>query len=216
LRENGIDPTPLRGMSWGTFIKAHLGAVVGMDFLTVEVVTLLGLVRYHVLFVIDIKSRTVEIAGLGRDPCGRWMEQMARNLVDVVDGFLVGKRYLLVDRDPLYTEPFPRILEGSGVKVVRLPARSPNLNAFAERFVLSIKSEGLERMVPLDEGHLRRAILEYMAHYHGERNHQGLGNALIDGAGADSVGSGPIVRRDRIGGLLHFHHRRAGASGRAE
>jgi transposase InsO family protein len=184
-----------------------------MDFLTVEVVTLLGLVRYHVLFVIDIESRRVEIAGIGRDPCGRWMEQMARNLVDAVDGFLVGKRYLLMDRDPLYTGPFRRIVEGSGV---RLPARSPNLNAFAERFVLSIKSECLERMVPLGEGHLRRAILEYMAHYHGERNHQGLGNALINGAGDDSVEGGPVVRRDRIGGLLHFYHRRAGASGRAE
>ena len=204
LRENGIDPTPLRGMSWGTFINAHLGAIVGMDFLTVEVVTLLGLVRYHVLFVIDIKSRTVEIAGIGRDPCGRWLEQMARNLVDAVDGFLVGKRYLLMDRDPLYTGAFRRIFEGSGVKIMRLSARSPNLNAFAERFVLSIKSECLERMVPLGERHLRQTILEYMALYHGERNHQGLGNALINGAGAASVGGGPVIRRDRIGGLLHF------------
>jgi len=216
LRENGIDPAPMRGMSWGTFIRAHLGAIVGMDLFTVEVVTLLGLVRYHVLFVIDIKSRTVEIAGIGRDPCGRWMEQMARNLVDAVDGFLVGKRYLLVDRDPLYTGPFRGIVEGGGVKIVRLPARSPNLNAFAERFVLSIKSECLDRMVPLGEEHLRRAILEYVAHYHGERNHQGLGNALINGAGDDSAGTGPVVRRDRIGGLLHFYHRRPGASGRAE
>jgi hypothetical protein len=144
------------------------------------------------------------------------MEQMARNLVDAVDGFLVGKRYLLMDRDPLYTGPFWRIVEGSGVKIVRLPARSPNLNAFAERLVLSIKSECLERMVPLGERHLRRAILEYMAHYHGERNHQGLGNALINGAGADSAGVGPVFCRDRIGGLLHFYHRRAGASGLAE
>ena len=102
------------------------------------------------------------------------------------------------------------------MKIVRLPARCPNLNAFAERFVLSIKSECLERMVPLGERHLRRAILEYMAHYHGERNRQGLGNALINGAGADSVGVGPMVRRDRIGGLLHFYHRRAGAPGLAE
>jgi hypothetical protein len=83
-------------MSWGTFIKAHLGAIAGMDFFTVEVVTLLGLIRYHVLFVIDIGSRTVEIAGIGRDPGGRWMEQMARNLVDVEDGFLRGKRYVRI------------------------------------------------------------------------------------------------------------------------
>jgi putative transposase len=90
----------------------------------------LGLVRYHVLFVIDSKSRTVEIVGLGRDPCGLWMEQMARNLVDAVDGFLVGKRYLLMDRDPLYAGPFRAIVEEGGVKIVRLPARSTS----AERY----------------------------------------------------------------------------------
>jgi putative transposase len=148
LRENGIDPAPSRGMSWGTFIRAHLGAIAGMDFFTVEAMTLLGLIRYHVLFVIDIASRTVEVAGIGRDPGGRWMEQMARNLVDAEDGFLLGKRYLLIDRDPLYTAAFRGILKGSGVKAVRLPPMSPNLNAFAERFVLSIKSECLERIVP--------------------------------------------------------------------
>jgi putative transposase len=208
LRENGIDPAPQRGMSWGTFIKTHLGAIVGMDFFTVEVVTLLGLVRYHVLFVIDIKSRTVEIAGICRDPCGRWMEQMARNLVDAVDGFLVGKRYVLVDRDPLYTEGFRRILGQGGVRAVKLPARSPNLNAFAERFVLSIKTECLDRLVPLGEAHLRRAILEYAEHYHEERNHQGLDNELIALANATN-GVGKVDRRERLGGLLSFYYRKA-------
>jgi putative transposase len=112
LQENGIDPAPERGqrMSWATFIKAHLGAIVGMDFFTVEVVTWLGLIRYHVLFAIDIASRKVEIVGMAVNPGGPWMEQMARNLVDAVDGFLVGKRYVLIDRDPLYTEAFRRIL----------------------------------------------------------------------------------------------------------
>jgi hypothetical protein len=110
------------------------------------------------------------------------MEQMARNLVDAIDGFLLGKRYLLLDRDPLYTQAFRRILDQAGVKTVRLPAHSPNLNAFAERFVLSIKSECLERLVPLGESHLRLAIAEYMRHYHLERNHQGLANALIYGS----------------------------------
>jgi len=123
---------------------------------------------------------------------------------------LVGKRYILIDRDPPYTEAFCRILGQGGVKVVRLPARSSNLNAFAERFVPSIKSECLERMVPLGEEYLRRALLEYMAHYHGERNHQGLGNALINGAEDGSLRAGPLVRRDRIDGPLHFYHRRAG------
>src|SRR5664279_3206541 len=130
LQEHGIDPAPERGkrMSWATFIKAHLGVLVGMDFFTVEAVTWLGLIRDHVLFAIDIASRKVEIVAMAANPGGPWMEQMARNLVDAVDGFLVGKRYVLIDRDPLYTEAFRRILGPGGVKVVRLPARSPNLN----------------------------------------------------------------------------------------
>jgi transposase InsO family protein len=211
LQEAGIDPAPVRGkrMSWATFIKAHLGVIAGMDFFSVEVLTLQGLVRYHVPFVIDIASRTVEIAGIGRDPGGPWMAQMARNLVDADDGFLRGKRYVLIDRDPLYTAAFREILKGSGVKSVRLPAKSPNLNAFAERFVLSIKSECLERIVPLGEGHLRRAISEYMVHYHHERNHQGLGNALIDGNLEDVASTGRIARRERLGGLLSFYCREA-------
>jgi putative transposase len=165
LQEHGIDPAPERGRrtSWATFIKARLGVIVGMDFFFVEVVTWLGLIRYHVLFAIDVASRKVAILGIAANPGSSWMEQMARNPVDAVDGFLVGKRYVLVDRDPLYTEGFRRILGQGGVKAVRLPARSPNLNVFAERFVLSIKSECLERMVPLGEGYLRWAISEYVS-----------------------------------------------------
>jgi transposase InsO family protein len=166
LSEHGIEPAPARKRqySWATFIKAHLGVIAGMDFLTVEVVSGMGPVRYHVLFVIDIGSRMVEVVGLARDPAGEWMKQMARNLLDADDGFLRGKRYLILDRDPLYTREFRQMLRGAGVKPLLLPARSPNLNAYAERFVLSIKSECLDRIVPLGEGHLRRAIGEYLAH----------------------------------------------------
>jgi putative transposase len=119
-----------------------------------------------------------------------------------------GKQYVLIDRDPLYTECFRRILGWGGVKAVRLPARSPNLNAFAERFVLSIKTECLDRLVPLGEAHLRRAILEYTKHYHEERNHQGLDNELIVPAKAAS-GVGKVDRRERLGGLLSFYYRKA-------
>jgi transposase InsO family protein len=119
-----------------------------------------------------------------------------------------GKRYVLIDRDPLYTEAFRRILGQGGVKVVRLPARSPNLNAFAERFVLSIKTECLDRLVPLGEAHLRRAILDYTNHYHEERNHQGLDNELIVPVEAAN-GVGKVNRRERLGGLLSFCYREA-------
>src|SRR5664279_742383 len=137
------------------------------------------------------------------------MEQVARNLVDALDGFLLGKRYLLLDRDPLYTQAFRQILDQAGVKTVRLPAHSPNLNAYAERFVLSIRSECLDRIVPLGEGHLRRAIGEYLAHYHGERNHQGLDNVLLKGAPAPANENGRVHRRERLGGLLNYYHRNA-------
>jgi putative transposase len=145
--------------------------------------------------------------GLARDPAGEWMKQMARNLLDADDGFLRGKRYLILDRDPLYTKEFQQMLRGAGVKPLLLPARSPNLNAHAELFVLSIKSECLDRIVPLGEGHLRRAISEYLAHYHVERSHQGLDNALLIGAPAPANENGRVYRCERLGGLLNYYHR---------
>jgi len=211
LREHGIEPAPerKRQYSWATFIKAHLGVIAGMDFFTVEVVTALGLVRYHVLFVIDIGSRMVEVVGVARNPGGEWMKQMARNLLDADDGFLRGKRHLILDRDPLYTKEFRQMLRGAGVKPLLLPAQSPNLNAYAERFVLSIKSECFDRIVPLGEGRLGRAIGEYVEHYHGERNHQGLDNRLIIPDESHAGNRGPIRRRERLGSMLNYYYRAA-------
>ncbi len=148
LHENGIDPAPLRKMPWNTFLRAHWGAIAATDF-SVEVLTRAGLVRYFVLFVIDLQTRRVEIAGIAQQPNGEWMKQIARNLTDADDGFLNGARYLIHDRDPLFTEAFREILGSSGVRTVKLPARSPDLNAYAERFVRSIKSECLAQMIPL-------------------------------------------------------------------
>src|SRR6185369_3318149 len=110
---------------------------------------------------------------------GLWMNQVARNLNDAKEGFLVGKRYLIHDRDPLFTAAFLATLAASGVKSVKLPPRSPNLNAYAERFVRTIKESCLDRMILFGEGSLRKATREFLFHYHGERNHQGLGNRLI-------------------------------------
>jgi len=118
-------------MPWATFIKAHLGVIGAMDFFTVEVFTLAGLVRHYVLFVIDIATRRVQIAGIVRQPHGAWMNQIARNLVDGVDGILKGMRYLIHDREPLFTSEFGAILRAAGVKCVKLPPLSPDLNAFA-------------------------------------------------------------------------------------
>ena len=202
LAEHGIAPAPERGksMSWSTFIKAHWGAIAATDLFTVEVVNPFGLVRYHVLFVIDIATRCVCIGGITSDPNGEWMKQVARNLTDMWDGFLLGKRYLIHDRDPLFTEAVRGLLRDSGVKPLRLPANSPNLNAYAERFVLFIRRECLDRFVPLSERHLRTAVTEYVVHYHTERNHQGLGNELITPLPASANDAGPIVSRERTWG----------------
>ena len=196
LAEHGIAPAPERGksMSWSTFLKAHWGAIAATDLFTVEVVNPFGLVRYHVLFVIDIATRCVCIGGMTSDPNGEWMKQVARNLTDMWDGFLLGKRYLIHDRDPLFTEAVRGLLRDSGVKPLRLPANSPNLNAYAERFVLSIRRECLDRFVPLNERHLRTAITEYVVHYHTERNHQGLGNELLTPLPASANDAGRLVK----------------------
>jgi len=211
LLENGIDPAPLRnkGMSWETFLKAHWGAIAATDFFSVEVLTWTGLVRYFVLFIIDLKTRRVEIAGIAQQPHGEWMKQMARNLTDVDDGFLNGARHLIHDRDPLFTKAFREILKPSGVKTVKLPSRSPDLNAYAERFVHSIKSECLAKIIPLGERHLRKAVKEYTEHYHLERNHQGLDNELIEKLTGRPNMDAPVECRERLGGILKYYHRRA-------
>jgi transposase InsO family protein len=136
------------------------------------------------------------------------MTQLARNLTDSSDGFLRGLPYIILDRDPLYSAAFRRLLRDSGVKPLVLPAWSPNLNAFAERFVESAKSECLDRMVLLGEAHLRAAVRAFMRHYHEERPHQGLGNEFIAPT-TTAIGTGPITCRERLGGLLKFYDREA-------
>jgi len=209
LKERGIGPAPERlpHMPWSKFLKAHWEAIAAADFFTVEVWTSIGLVRYLVFFVIDLSTRRVEIAGIVPVPNGLWMRQVARNLVDDLSGFLKGKRFLIHDRDPLYTRGFHEVLGYAGVAPVRLPAKSPNLNAYAERFVLSIKSECLDRMVMLGERHLRRAIANYVEHYHVERCHQGIGNRPIEGV--PKLASGPVARHERLGGILSHYYRKA-------
>ena len=208
LQENGLEPAPRRS-TWAAFLRSHWDQLAATDMFTVEVLTLRGLVRYVVLFVMELSTRKVRVAGLAVDPGEDWMKQVFRNQVDACEGFLLGKRYLLMDRDPLYSHAVRALLDSCGVKPVRLPPRSPNLNAHAERFVRSIKSECLERMIFFSEAALMRAIEAYAAHYHQERNHQGLGNRLLEPGPEVGRSSGPIKCRQRLGGLLRYYHRGA-------
>ena len=212
LRRHHMDPAPQRrqaGMSWTQFLKLHWEVLAATDFFTVEVVTWHGLVTYYVLVVMELATRRVQVAGITPHPTAAFMQQCARQLTDPFEGFLLGKRYLIHDRDTKFTQAFDERLKASGVEPILLPPRSPNLNAHCERFIRSVKEEALEQMVMLGERALYYAVYQYLAHYHTERNHQGLNNQLI--AREEEVGgqTGPVVRRERLGGLLSYYHREA-------
>ena len=209
LKRNGIEPAPERSRrtTWSTFLRAHWKVFAASDFFTVEVWTPRGLVTYYVLFVISIAERAVRIAGITTRPDEAWMLQVGRNLMDEESGALASKHYLIVDRDTKYTRQFRRLAEESGTEVIRLPPMSPNLNAYAERFVRSIKDECLRRMIFIGQTSLRRAIGEYVAHYHEERNHQGLENTLVRPAPRSAANDGCIHRRRRLGGVLNYYYR---------
>jgi hypothetical protein len=154
----------------------------------------------------------VEIAGIAVDPGEEWMKQVARNLVDPVDGFLRGAKHLIHDRDPLFTEAFLGILGARGVESVKIPAQSPNCNPHAERFVRTIKYECLNQFIIFGERHLRRLIKEFVEYYMTERFHQGLGGQLIRKQLAPTnhnSATGKVVRRSRLGGMLNYYSREA-------
>jgi putative transposase len=130
-------------MGYGEFMKAHWDSSCACDFFSVEALGIVGTVRYMVFFVIVAKTRAVEIAGVGVNPDGEWMKQMARNLADGVDGFLRQARFLIHDWDPLFTKAFKSILRERGEECVKIPAQSPNCNSYAERFVKTIRNEAL-------------------------------------------------------------------------
>lgn len=168
LREHCVDPAPERGKhtSWSTFLKGHWESIAATDFFTVEVFTLRGLVTHYVLFIIDLASRTVKIAGITPHPREAWRVQMARNLTEVEEPLLRHTRFLIMDRDTKYSAAFRAALIRERVEPIRLPPRSPNLNAYAERFVRSVKEECIGRMVFFSKSSLERALAHYVAHYH--------------------------------------------------
>ena len=209
LREHGIEPNPNRPerTTWNEFIKRQFSSMAGIDFFQKDIWTKHGLVKYMVLVVIDYKTRKVEIAGIIPQANGKWMKQIARNLTDPINGFLRNKKYLIHDRDPLFTKEFRAILRAGGVKPVKTTVASPNLNPFVERFVRSIKYECLNKIIIFGESHLRYVINEYMEHYHTERPHQGIGNTIITPLPQSK--DGKIVCQERLGGLLKSYRRAA-------
>jgi transposase InsO family protein len=205
LRAHGLPPVPNRPTSWQTFLRAHWGAIAGADFFTTEVWTWRGLVTFYTVFVIDLATRRVQVLGTTPHPDDAFMRQVVRTLT-MADADPC--RVLICDRDAKWSAAVRERLEQAGIRVVQTPYEAPNANAYAERFVRSIKEECLDRIVPLGERHFRRAATEFVEHYHRERNHQGLENALIEG-GATTAGGGRVHRRQRLGGLLNYYKRAA-------
>src|SRR6201982_587426 len=149
LQRHALPPAPerKRTTTWPVFIRPHLALLAGTDFFTAEVLTLRGLVTYYVLIFIHLDSRRVDIAGLTVHPDEAWMKQMARNATMDECGALLGCRYLLHDRDTKFTRSFRALIASGKVEPMALPAQSPNLNAYAERWVRSVKEECLSRVI---------------------------------------------------------------------
>jgi putative transposase len=208
LKAQGSPPSGERPTSWQAFLRAHWNAFMAADFFTTEVWTVRGLVTDYTMFVIELHSRRVSIVGSTPHPDEAFVLQVVRQLTDASEGVLDGCRFLICDRDWKWSTAVRDLLETSGVRVIRTPFRAPNCNAHAERFVRSVKEECLDRMIPLGERHLRRALTDFVVHYHRERNHQGLANELIDGVGVQPQ-NGRVRRRQRVGGLLSYYYRAA-------
>jgi hypothetical protein len=211
LKTRGVESAPARKRqsTWKGFLEAHRDVLASVDFTTIGVWTRNGLVTYYLLFFTEPATRRVHFAGLTANPDEGWMLQVARNLTDAEEGFLRGKNHLLMDRDAKFSEAFRVILMQGGVKAVRLPPRSPNLSAHIERFMRSAKEEWLGRMIFFGERALQAAAVGFLEHFHGERNHQGIGSLLI--APGEEVGrtTGEVACRKRLGGLLRYYHREA-------
>jgi putative transposase len=211
LKAHGIEPAPdrQRSQSWSTFLKAHWDSLFATDFTSVEVWTRSGLATFYVLAVMHLKTRRVHIAGITPSPNAVWMRQVCRSLTDCEDGFLKDASHLIVDRDTSFRAMRDYLSQNTDTEVVLLPPKSPNLNAFMDRWFRSLKSECLERMVFFGRRSLETAIRDYVEHYHTERNHQGLNNQLIEPASTVALQVGEIECYERLGGLLKYYRRRA-------
>jgi putative transposase len=211
LREAGLDPSPERSkqIGWSTFLKRHWDVLAAADFFTVEVWTARGLVRYSVFFVIDLATRELKVVHIGCQWNGEQMVQLARDLTDPIEGFLRGKRYLIVDRDPLYTWAFRELLRSSGTTVLNLPPGAYVMNTYAERFVRTICSECLDHLVLFGERSLVKAAREFEKHYNRERNDQALENRIIRPDPQVFEGQCAAQCVEHLGGLLKFYRREA-------
>jgi putative transposase len=201
----GLRPAPRRsGPSWRDFLRQQAGSMIACDFFTVETIALR---RYYVLFFIELGSRRVHVASCTTNPTGAWVTQQARNLS--FNGVFERMRFLIHDRDSKFNAAFDEVFRSEGTNVIHTPIRAPQANAYAERFVRTVRAECLDWLLIIGRHHLEHVLRIYTTHYNRERPHRGL--ALLPPAPVNAAdpSSNQIERRDRLGGLIHEYHRAA-------
>jgi putative transposase len=197
-------PAPRRsGPTWQQFLRQQAASMLACDFFTVETISLR---RFYVLFFIELESRRVHLAGCSTNPTGAWVTQQARNLS--FTGLFERMRFLVHDRDSKFSRAFDEVFRSEGITVIETPIRAPQANAYAERFVRTVRVECLDWLLIIGRRHLETVLRIYTAHYNRERPHRGLALLPPDSTNADPQPSGEeIKRRDRLGGLIHEYHR---------
>jgi transposase InsO family protein len=205
LRRTGLGPAPRRGgPTWSTFLRTQAHSVLACDFFTVETVWLR---RLYVLFFIELGSRRVHLAGITAHPNGAWVAQQARNLTMTRD--ITAARLLIRDRDTKFTRAFDAIFGAEGIRVIQTPPRAPKANAFAERFVRTIRHECLDWTIIRGRGHLKAVLDEYVEHYNTHRPHRSLELASPEPDTRDQLSAGAVIRLPILGGLINEYTRRA-------
>jgi putative transposase len=205
LRANGIDPAPRRAATtWMSFIRQQASGIVACDFFTVDSV---WLTRYYVLFFIEIESRRVHLCGITTNPSGAWVTQQARNLAAGLEEAGRVVRHLIGDRDAKFTRPFDDVWQSIGAQVIRTPVRAPNANAFAERWVGTVRRECLDHLLIVGPRHLALVLNSYVEHYNTHRPHGSLGLLPPEPRSRRprraTSPSEHLRRRDVLGGLIH-------------
>jgi putative transposase len=203
LKRAGVDPAPRRaGLTWRQFLSAQAERLLACDFFHVDTVLRR---RLYVLFVVELASRRVHILGVTANPTGGWVVQQARNLLMDLADHLGQFRFLVRDRDARFTDSFDAVFGSQGIRILRTPVRAPWANAVAERWVGTVRRELLDRMLIVGRRQLETVLSVYVAHYNEHRPHRALGQAspLRVASPAAPTADLPVVRVDRLGGLIH-------------
>jgi transposase InsO family protein len=207
LRRHCLPPAPRRsGPTWSEFLRAQAKGILATDFFHVDTVSLR---RYCVLFVIELERRVVHVLGATINPNGPWVTQVARNFAADLEEAGGRFRFLIRDRDTKFTASFDEVFTSIGVETIRTPVRSPRANAYAERFVRTVRNECLDQLLVVSRRHLESVLDEYVRHYNEARPHRGLQLSQPIAGPVTPIGAGAITRRDVLGGIVHEYDRAA-------